>query len=184
MLSRMINVIQKDTAADFRALMALYEDNYVRFGQLARGLDGVGDTSVSKRLREVDLCLRVLERGRYTTTVSLTYRFQSGGGERMGETGETGEKPLSAPDMKIKLYHDSRQAEVLSCHPGDARRFRWLRRSSCRSTIQWRWRMNRFLFKWLNYCLKSGHGFPQQSAGARWAGMMDSLRLLSPSARG
>ena len=168
----MLYVIQKDTAADFRALMALYEDNYIRFRQLAGGLDGIGEQSVSRRLREVDLCLRVLERCRYTTTVLLTYRFQGGG---LSETGKAGEKRFSAPDMKIKLYHDSKQAEVLSCHPGDAGRFRWLRRSSCRSTVQWRWRTNRFLFKWLNYCLKSGHGFPRQGAGTRWTGMMGGL---------
>ena len=168
MLAGMMTTTQRDSAADFYALMAIYEDNYVRFNRLAgdlRGGGNVGVVSISRRARDIDLRLQVLERCKYTTTVSLTYRF-------VGKHGA-----LSAPDMKIRLYHDSRQAEVVSCCRLERRRYRWLRRSACRSTLQWRWRMNRFLFKWLNHCLKSGHGFPQEQAGAPWHDMLQNAAL-------
>ncbi len=153
----------KDQAKGFCSLMSLYEENYVRFNQLVCNLHDMGEHSWSRRIGDIDLYLRILERHKYTTMVLLTYRFQSREGQ------------LSTPDIKICLYHDARQAEALSCCHQDRKRYGWLDRSACHSNIQWRWRMNRFLFKWLNYCLKSGHGFPQQKTGIGWSELMRSV---------
>ena len=153
----------KGRARSFHALMSLYEENYVRFNQLVSGLPDAGRQSLSQRTNDVDLYLQILERYKYTTTVLLTYRLQC-------EKGE-----VSTPDMKIRLYHDARQAEVMSCCCRDSRHYGWLERDSCHSVIEWRWRMNHFLFKWLNYCLKSGHGFPQQKPDIDWSYFIQSV---------
>ncbi len=153
----------KDQTKNFRGLMNLYEDNYIRFKQLVGELDTLEDETISQRIGDVDLHLQVLERCKYTTTVLLTYRFQS-------EEGE-----IRSPDLKIRLYQDARQAEVMSCCQHDKKRFQWLERASCQSNIQWRWRMNHFLFKWLNYCLKSGHSFPQENSGINWSSFLNTV---------
>jgi uncharacterized protein YqiB (DUF1249 family) len=84
---------------------------------------------------------------RYTTTFNLTYRFTSCSG-----------KPRE-PDLLIRLYHDARACEVLSgLVPGlrrEVRRTRDLAEGP---------RLNRFLNKWLSYCLRQGHSFGPQTA--------------------
>lgn len=153
----------KDQAKIFHGLMSLYEENYVRFNQLVCNLDDVSEQSLSRRIGDVDLHLRILERHKYTTTVLLTYRFWC-------EEGE-----VSTPDIKIRLYHDTRQAEAIACRRQDRKCSGRFDRNACHSNMQWRWRINHFLFKWLNYCLKSGHGFPQQKPGVSWSDFMHSV---------
>ena len=47
--------------------------------------------------------LRLHERSRYTTTLTLTYLFDEGG------------MAVSDPDLQIRIYHDARLAEVQAC---------------------------------------------------------------------
>lgn len=146
----------KDQAKSFRGLMDLYEVNYIRFNYLVHDLNMVEDELLSLRQGDTDLYLRILERCKYTTTVLLTYKFKEAG------------QGVVSPDMKIRLYHDARQAEVVSCCQYDIRQYQWLDRTACSSMLQWRWRINHFLFKWLGYCLKSGHRFTQQESAVGW----------------
>ena len=60
---------------DLAALIALYESNFYRLEQVAPELDGLNGTVVSRVAGALDLYLTVLERHKYTTTISLTYRF-------------------------------------------------------------------------------------------------------------
>jgi len=154
----------KDSAKGFAGLMSLYEKNYVRFNQLVTNLDEMDKDSESFRAGDIALHLQILERCRYTTTVLLTYRMSTDGDE------------IRTPDLKIRLYHDARQAEVMSCCRHDTDSFKWLERSVCRTTLQWRWRMNHFLYKWLNHCLKSGHHFSQYPHGISWHKLLKSLK--------
>jgi uncharacterized protein YqiB (DUF1249 family) len=154
----------KDSAIGFGELMSLYDDNYIRFKQLVSQLDDMEGESRSIRFNDITLHLQILQRSRYTTTVLMTYLLQV-------EDGQT----IRTPDMTIRIYHDALQAEVLSCCRNDPETFQWLEKSSCQSTMQWRWRMNRFLHKWLNYCLKFGHGFPQENSGIAWPELLESI---------
>jgi uncharacterized protein YqiB (DUF1249 family) len=103
------------------------------------------ENSVSDVAGCLGLHLSVLERSRFTTTLLLTYHFD--------EAGET----VPEPNLKLRIYHDARLVEVLGGHlkhgrvkldhpPADARRQKW--------------RLNRFLYRWLGYCLYQGHHFP------------------------
>jgi uncharacterized protein YqiB (DUF1249 family) len=167
MLALMASAIQqlqgiKDSTRGFGELMQLYEDNYVRFHQLVSGMDQIEGESRSIRFDEVTLHIQILQRSPYTTTIQLTYLFT------------INDQITRSPDLKVRVYHDARQAEVMSCCRNDPHTFDWLERSACRTTMQWRWRMNRFFHKWLNYCLKTGHGFPQENSGIKWSDLLES----------
>ncbi|MFA7593486.1 MAG: DUF1249 domain-containing protein [Thiohalobacteraceae bacterium] len=127
--------------------MAIYECNYIRLRQLLPGLTAAAMGSVSRVEGALDLHLRVVERNRYTTTLHLTYLFKD----------ELGLFP--APDIQVRIYHDARLAEVLSC--GRLRSRREAARNCWRrdSSLDDKWRINRFLQKWLGYCLRQGHRF-------------------------
>ena len=88
-----------------------------------------------------DLFLSVTERCKYTTMLRMTYRF------------EEGDDFLLEPDLHLKVYHDARVVEVQQLQS----------RSHgplyIAEMIEQKWRMNRFLYKWLGYCLYQGHYF-------------------------
>jgi uncharacterized protein YqiB (DUF1249 family) len=133
----------------FAALMDLYEYNYLRLKRIAPELD-IADRMISVSDGHLDLYLDVTERCKFTTTIRLTYRFD-----------QDGEQVLQ-PDMHIKIYHDARNAEVLD------RLDRRHRRVYSGETLQEKWRMNRFLYKWLGYCIFQKHYFHPISRPARY----------------
>ncbi|WP_018878919.1 DUF1249 domain-containing protein [Thioalkalivibrio sp. ALE9] len=131
----------------FAALMEMYEENYLALRRLCPELERQPVRSVSRVAGALDLYLEVLERTRYTTTLHLTYRF-----DHQGERREQ-------PDMRVRLFHDARQAEVLELYCrtiGDGAVPEML---SGHPGLVCRWRHNRFLYKWLRYCLRQGHRF-------------------------
>lgn len=128
--------------------MDIYEQNYIRLRRLIPDFGKIGAKAVSTAPGAVDLHYECLQRSRYTTVFSLTYKF---------ETLE--------PNLEIRVYHDARVAEVLACnvrmeetHRDDRLRGSSLFRCDLQN-LQSRWRLNRFLNKWLHYCLKQGHLF-------------------------
>ncbi len=132
----------------FSALMDLYERNYIQMRRLVPWLPARQGSRVSRVRDGLDLYLRILERHRYTTDLVLTYRFQRAGGT------------LLEPDLQVRVYHDARVAEVLTAHLRHWPHFDTMRLDSDGdSQVYARWRVNRFLYKWLHYCLYQGHRF-------------------------
>lgn len=131
-------------------LMALYEENYIRLRMLVPRPHAIAEHAVSRVPGCVDLHVRVLERSRYTTTLKLTYVFDG-----------DGDAVRCEPDLTVRVHHDARTAEAMNLHLERGRyRFdagRTLRRS---------WERNRFLHKWLGYCLRRGHYFPAPAPAA------------------
>ena len=127
-------------ARSFAGLMELYEFNYMRLRRIAPDLE-VADEMISVVPGHEDLYLSVTQRCRYTTMLRLTYRFG------------TDAEPVFEPDLHVKVYHDARVAEVQQL----------MSRSHgpmyLANLIDQKWRMNRFLYKWLGYCLHQGHYF-------------------------
>ncbi len=140
----------------FATLMELYELNYVLIRLLAPELKSMSDEEhVSKAPGAMPLVLDHLAHDRYTTTFKLTYEFSSG------------QRHAREPNLTIRLYHDARSCEVMSgLLPGSRHEIRRTR------DLEEGRRLNRFLNKWLRYCLRQGHGFtgassettPQRSA--------------------
>ena len=128
------------TPSSFSGLMDLYEQNYLRFRKLVPDLS-IADQMISSVPGHSDLYLSVKLRCKYTTMLSMTYRFEKSG------------HYLFEPDLHFKVYHDARVVEVqhlLKRHHGLVENDR---------LMQHKWEMNRFLFKWLGFCLFQGHYF-------------------------
>ena len=142
-------------ARSLAGLMELYESNYIRLRNLAPELDAMEGQAVSRVPGALDLHLQLLERCRFTTTLGLTYHFH--------EENEA----FPAPDIRVRIYHDAQVAEVIACgrrrgmHHAEYNR---LHHSYSRTE---KWRMNRFLCKWLGYCLRQGHRFAANQTSSR-----------------
>jgi uncharacterized protein len=148
-------------AADFAALMELYENNYLRLRRLCPDLDRIEREQVSVVARGSDLHLTVLERTPYTTRLRLTYQFASG--NRLSRQ----------PDLTIRMFHDARQAEVVGRYCRSRGEDITLDGVAGVPGLACRWRHNRFLFKWLGFCLAQGHRFGVDKTAVR-------NRLLDP----
>lgn len=135
----------------FAGLMELYESNYMRFRKLCPMQYGVGGRAVSTVTDGLDLHLRVLECSSYTTTVHLTYYLRDGGGVRPN------------PDLRLRIYYDALQAEVLGCSSSCLRDKSYARVINWRAELADKWSMNCFLHKWLGYCLSQRHVFPSNA---------------------
>ena len=132
----------------FVALMTLYESNYIRLRHLTGQFEELPDTCVSAPAGDCALHLRLDERSRYTTTLTLTYRFELADGAHVTD-----------PDLQVRVYHDAHLAEVLA----SARRHRHPLLNDLKvhapHQLGERWRRNMLLNKWLDYCAERGHSF-------------------------
>jgi uncharacterized protein len=131
----------------FVSLMTLYESNYIRLRRLVDGVQQLSGRFVSKTPLDCDLHMGIVEHGRYTTILQLTYMFDDASG------------PLADPDLEVRVYHDARLAEASHCG-------RWVRHPGLRQirnalsvTLGERWLRNMLLNKWLEYCADRGHRF-------------------------
>lgn len=129
---------------DFVSLMDMYEDNFIKLKKLIPHIERVEGSCVSKAEGHLDLYLKIIERSRYTTTFSLSYCFNDDTAERM------------EPNLKIRIYHDAGLAEVMS---GKLHHGRLVLDNLPADALKQKWQLNRFLSKWLKYCLRQQHGF-------------------------
>ena len=134
-------------AKNFAGLMELYECIYIRLRNLVPDAGQLPGYTISRVDGVLDLHLRVVERCRFTTTYHLSYIFHDRDGA------------FPAPDMQVRLYHDAQVGEVISCGRRRGQRHADYHRMFHSYTLEQKWRMNRFLQKWLGYCLMQGHRF-------------------------
>ena len=132
----------------FAALMELYEQNYLRVRclfPLMQDMQGVYVSHASGCLR---LRVDVLEQSRHTTTLHLSYMMSDN---------------ESRPDVEVRVYHDALQAEILNCGCSLSKNIYRLSkiRDPETSALLCKWKLNRFLYKWLNYLQRQGHGFAE-----------------------
>ena len=129
----------------FVGLMALYESNYLRLLQLVPEMERLDGCFRSRVAGDCELYVEVLERARYTITMSLTYRFEAEA-DRVAD-----------PDIRVRAYLDGRLAEAMSL--GADHKHRELRRliRKNRGELDARWRRNIILNKWLEYLSDQGH---------------------------
>lgn len=128
-------------------LMDIYEGNYRRLLRLAPELEQMSGTVVSRVSGALDLYMTVLERSKYTTTLSLTYLFNEKGSF------------IAEPDSRVRVYHDARVVEVLTHRRRKRPHHSHRHRARPRQELEHRWESNRFLQKWLGFCQRQGHLF-------------------------
>ena len=129
----------------FVGLMALYESNYLRLQRLIPDLNRLDGYYRSRVAGDADLHLEIVERSRYTITLSLSYFFEEGGVR------------VADPDLRVRVYLDGQLAEAMQLtgehrHPGLRRLIR-----AHRHELDKRWRRNMVLNKWLEYLMDQGH---------------------------
>lgn len=148
-LSTIPRLAESQSLPDPVALMALYDANYQCLLALCPSLRNPVMQTCRYRddslLDMPTLKLEFHDHTRHTATFGLTCRWD-----------DTKETEL-LPDVQLRLYRDSRQAELLghrgiSLIPGRIPegdlQGEWLSR---------RYAGNRFLFNWLRYCLRQGY---------------------------
>lgn len=129
----------------FVGLMALYESNFLRLLSLVPELERLDGCYRSRVAGDCDLHVEILERCRYTVTLSLTYYFENGDGR------------IADPDMTVRAYLDGRVAEAMSlCGQHRHAELRRLAREHARE-LDRRWQRNIVLNKWLEYLSDQGH---------------------------
>jgi uncharacterized protein YqiB (DUF1249 family) len=129
----------------FVGLMSVYESNYLRLLNLIPDLEHIDGCYRSRVAGDCDLHVEILERSRYTVTLTLTYYFAA-------EEGR-----IADPDMLVRAYLDGRLAEALRYgrqhrHTGFSRLLREQRKD-----LGARWTRNMVLNKWLDYLHDQGH---------------------------
>lgn len=129
----------------FVGLMALYESNYLRLMRLIPEIERLDGCFRSRVAGECDLHVEILERSRYTVTLSLTYHFETDAGL------------LIDPDVTVRVYLDGMVCEAMAI--GRRQRHESLRRllKEHRKELDRRWRRNMILNKWLEYLSDQGH---------------------------
>lgn len=145
-----------NTPGSFSALMDLYERNYIQLRRLLPVMPPALTVRASQTPGGLDLYLRIIERCRYTSELTLTYQFSHDDGP-----------PVAEPDLRIRVYHDARLAEVMAAHSRRHTAFSTDLADTGRvdrASLYLRWRINRFLYKWLSYCLRQGHCFIEPSS--------------------
>lgn len=129
----------------FVGLMALYESNFLRLLQLIPELRHIDGCYRSRVAGDCTLHVEILERCRYTVTLSLTYVFET-------ESGR-----VFDPDLRVRAYLDGQLAETMSlCGNHRHAELRRLCRPH-RGQLGERWRRNIILNKWLEYLTDQGH---------------------------
>lgn len=125
--------------------MALYESNYLRLLRLIPELERIDGCFRSRVAGDCELYVDILERCRYTITLSLTYHFENGASR------------VADPDMTVRAYLDGQLAEAMS-HCGHHRHSELRRLARLhRRELGARWQRNVVLNKWLDYLSHQGH---------------------------
>lgn len=125
----------------FIQLMDIYEQNYIQLKQLIHQDAIDAGKSVSCLLQGLDLHMTVIERTKFTTTIRLTYWFGQ-------------EEQVPDPDLQVRIFHDAQVAEVVS---GKFSKQGKTDPDVTQYALPMKWHANRFLQKWLAYCLRQGH---------------------------
>lgn len=125
--------------------MALYESNYLRLLHLIPELERIDGCFRSRVAGDCELHVDILERCRYTVTMSLTYYFDNDDGRS------------ADPDLRVRAYLDGRLAEAMDLN-GNHRHAELRRLAKAhRRELDNRWRRNVVLNKWLEYLTDHGH---------------------------
>jgi len=159
------------TSGRFASLMELYESNYMAIRLLVPGLRSLPAGNDLVYVSEVSDCLNLelsrIEHEKYTSTFNLTYRFASDS------------RNPREPDLTIRIYHDARTCEVMSGLLQGTRHGPLRTRDLTEG-----YRLNRFLQKWIRYCLRQGHSLHHDRCHVREATAADFEPTLAESTAG
>lgn len=121
--------------------------NYCKLFQLIPDLLAFKEKAIGLAPDKTTLHLEVIERTPYTMTVDLSHCFEKNRHE------------LLEPAVKIRIYLDAQLAEVLSDHARESVPRTFKDPGLSIEIMNYKWRLNYFLQKWLDHCLKHHYQF-------------------------
>ena len=125
----------------FVGLMTLYESNYIKLNYLFPEIRQYNTDKSIKSLFGNDIHLGINKKTKYTMIISMTYSF------------EEIDIIEYEPNLTIKIYFDSRSAEVISVGKLNKKsRLRDITYQN-KNIINQLWRRNIILNKWLDYII-------------------------------
>lgn len=136
----------------FVSLMDLYERNYNLTCRLIPDLNLIPTKCKTSSKNYPDLYLTIQARCKFTTMMNLTYRFP------LDREVASDESCISDPDLNIRVYHDARMVEAMSCQSKGFMSMA-VNQIADRSQLECRWESNLFLNKWLEYVIGRGYQF-------------------------
>lgn len=126
-------------------LQRLCETNYTKLLRLLPNLANLEQVALQDDTGKPTLHARILERTPYTLTIELTHYFTDG----LSFNPE--------PAVRVRLFLDAQLAEVLCTAAKPPVRHTLLRHSLPKSVLDYKWHLNYFLEKWLDYCLNHNY---------------------------
>jgi len=129
------------------SLEEVYASNYEKLFRLIPDLCKVKDNAVGLAINCTTLHLHIIEQTAYTLTIELSHCFSKKPDE------------LFEPAIKIRIYLDAQLAEVLSDHARPSVTEVFKDYGLCREIMNYKWRLNFFLQKWLDHCLTKDYQF-------------------------
>ena len=133
-------------------LEQICDSNYDKLLQLIPNLKTFQHSAIGETARHKPrLFLKVLERNPYTLTIELSHQFKN-----LHE--------LMLPAVTIRVYLDAQLAEVISDIDRPAVRRVFQDPGDLVGIRQYKWRLNYFLQKWLEHCLKTEYQFVEPVA--------------------
>jgi len=130
------------------------ESNYQKLLKLIPDLMAFEETAIGLAPHHTTLHLEIIERTPYTLTVELSHCF------------DRNQQEFMAPAVKIRIYRDAQLAEVLSDHARAGVGQVFKDPGLSREIMNYKWRLNYFLQKWLDHCLKKDYLFSSSAEEA------------------
>lgn len=128
-------------------LEKLCESNFQKLFSLIPNLCSIKDQAVGNVGNKPSLYLSIIERTKHTLTVELSHRIE----ENM--------EGFIAPSIKIRIYLDANLVEVLRDYVRPMVSRVYQDPSQSVEIMNYKWRLNYFLQKWLDYCLQTHYKF-------------------------
>ena len=128
-------------------LEKLCESNYQKLFCLIPDLCSFQDHATGKTTDKPSLYLTIIDRSKHTLTVELSHRF------------EKNLENLMEPAVKIRIYLDANLAEVLKDHARTDVSKVYKDPGQIIEIMNYKWRLNYFLQKWLDHCLQTEYEF-------------------------
>ena len=127
-------------------LEQLCASNYQKLFKLIPDLSSIEESAMGLAPQQSGLHVTIIERSIYTITIRLSYCFENNSLQHR------------EPDMIVRIYLDAQLAEVLSDHVRE-RVAQVFKPEASVAIMNYKWRLNYFLQKWLDLCLSKNYRF-------------------------
>jgi uncharacterized protein YqiB (DUF1249 family) len=128
-------------------LEQLCESNYQKLFCLIPDLCSFQNHATGKTTNKPSLYLKIIDRSKHTITVELSHSFN------------INLENLMEPAVKIRIYLDANLAEVLKDHVRSEVSKVYKDPGQSIEIMNYKWRLNYFLQKWLDHCLQTDYKF-------------------------